>query len=245
MSIPIIQVSHVSKKFYLGPAGLTLREYFTSMMPFVSAKERIERKHIWALNDISFDVAQGECVGIVGNNGAGKSTLLRVLSGITPPTQGDVFIRGRITSLLEVGIGFSHELTGRENIFLRGTILGSSVEQTRDKFDEIVEFSGLKEFLDTPVKRYSNGMFVRLAFSVAVHLAAEILLVDEVLAVGDAEFQKKCLVKMHELLSSGRTILFVSQDMSLIKNMCQRVVTLDAGSLVRDGAGVPLNDERT
>ena len=144
-------------------------------------------------------------------------------------------IRGRITSLLEVGVGFSSELTGRENIFLRGTILGSPVDQTRKKFDEIVAFSGLKDFLDTPVKRYSNGMFVRLAFSVAVFLAAEILLVDEILAVGDEEFQKMCLVKMHELISSGRTIIFVSHDMDLVRNMCQRVLVLEEGRLLRDG----------
>ena len=235
MSVAIIEVSHVSKKFYLGPAGLTLREYFASIIPFSSTEGKIERKHIWALNDISFKVAKGECVGILGGNGAGKSTLLRILSGITPPSQGDVYIRGRITSLLEVGVGFSHDLTGRENIFLRGAILGSSVEETKKKFDEIVEFSGLKEFLDTPVKRYSNGMFVRLAFSVAAFLASEILLVDEVLAVGDVEFQKKCLDKMHELLSSGRTILFVSHDMNMIKNMCQRMIILDNGCLIRDG----------
>ena len=235
MSVPIIEVSHLSKKFYMGPTGLTLREYFASIIPFVSSKEKIVPKYILALNDVSFNVAKGECVGLIGKNGAGKSTLLRVLSGITPPTQGDVYIRGRITSLLEVGVGFSYELTGRENIFLRGTILGSSVERTRKKFDEIVEFSGLKDFLNMPVKRYSNGMFVRLAFSIAVFLAAEILLVDEVLAVGDAEFQSKCLEKMHELLSSGRTILFVSQDMNLIKSMCQRVIVLDAGRLIRDG----------
>ena len=240
MSVPIIEVSHVSKIFYLGPAGLTLREYFTSIIPFVSAKKRIERKHIWALNDISFNVERGECVGIIGNNGAGKSTLLRVLSGITPPTNGDVRMRGRITSLLEVGVGFSHELTGRENIFLRGTILGSSMDQTRRKFDEIVAFSELKDFLDTPVKRYSSGMFVRLAFSVAAFLASEILLVDEVLEVGDAEFQRKCLEKMHALLSSGRTILFVSHDMNLIRNMCRRVVILDAGRVIKNGDYVDL-----
>jgi len=236
MSVPIIEVSQVSKMYYLGPAGLTLREYFTSIIPFVAMKEKINRRHLWALNDISFNVRRGECVGIIGNNGAGKSTLLRVLSGITPPTHGDVIIRGRITSLLEVGVGFSHELTGRENIFLRGTILGSSVDQTRRKFDEIVEFSGLKDFLDTPVKRYSNGMFVRLAFAVAAILASEVLLVDEVLAVGDAAFQKKCLEKMQELLSSERTIIFVSHDMNLISSMCQRVMVLDAGRLIRDGA---------
>ena len=235
MSTPIIQASHVSKMFYLGPAGLTLREYFSSIMPFSLANNRTDRKHIWALSDVSFNVGQGECVGILGNNGAGKSTLLRILSGITPPTIGDVFVRGRVTSLLEVGVGFSNELTGRENIYLRGAILGSPVEQTRTKLDDIVQFSGLKGFLDTPVKRYSNGMFVRLAFSVAVFLASEILLVDEILAVGDADFQKKCVQKMRELLSSGRTILFISQDMVLVRGMCSRVVVFDSGRIVKDG----------
>ena len=237
MKVPIIEVSNVSKKFYLGPSGLTLREYFTSCIPFVSTKNKLERKHIWALKNVTFNIANGECVGILGGNGAGKSTLLRVLSGITPPTQGEAIIRGRITSLLEVGIGFSLELTGRDNIFLRGAILGSTVKETREKFNEIVEFSGLKDFLDTPVKRYSNGMFVRLAFSIAVILAAEILLVDEVLAVGDADFQAKCLIKMRELLASGRTMLFVSHDQNLIKTMCTRVIKLDGGSVVVNAYG--------
>jgi len=189
---------------------------------------------VLANDKVNLEVNEGEILALLGENGAGKSTLLRVLSGITPPTKGEAIVRGRITSLLEVGVGFCYEMTGRENIFLRGAILGSSVRQTRQRFNEIVEFAELENFLDTPVKRYSNGMFVRLAFSIAAFLASEIILVDEVLAVGDSEFQKKCLKKMHELLSSGRTILFVSHDLNLINEMCGRTITLEAGRVISD-----------
>lgn len=189
----------------------------------------------WALDGVSFQVTQGERVGIVGRNGAGKSTLLKILSRITEPTTGRARIRGRVASLLEVGSGFHPELTGRENIFLNGAILGMSREEIRGKFDEIVAFSEIDRFLDTPVKRYSSGMYVRLAFAVAAHLEPEILIVDEVLAVGDAEFQKKCLGKMKEVGSEGRTVLFVSHNMTAIRHLCGRSILLERGRVALDG----------
>ncbi len=185
----------------------------------------------WALNDVSFSVAEGEVVGLIGGNGAGKSTLLKILTRITEPTQGRAVIRGRVGSLLEVGTGFHPELTGRENIYMNGTILGMRRHEIEAKFDEIVDFSGVEKFLDTPVKRYSSGMYVRLAFAVAAHLEPEVLLVDEVLAVGDAAFQKKCLGKMGEIASGGRTIIFVSHNMSAIKSLCSRCVWLENGTI--------------
>lgn len=190
---------------------------------------------IWALRDVSFDVGQGEVVGIIGHNGAGKSTLLKILSRITPPTRGRVEIRGRVSSLLEVGTGFHPELTGRENIYLNGTILGMRKREIDSRFDEIVDFSGVEKFLDTPVKRYSSGMRVRLAFAVAAHLEPEILIVDEVLAVGDAEFQKKCLNKMQDVGSEGRTVLFVSHNMPAVTRLCERVVMISGGRVIDDG----------
>jgi lipopolysaccharide transport system ATP-binding protein len=190
---------------------------------------------IWALRDVSFAVKHGEVVGIIGRNGAGKSTLLKILSRITPPTRGRVVLNGRVASLLEVGTGFHPELTGRENIYLNGTILGMTKAEIEGKFDEIVAFSGVEKFIDTPVKRYSSGMRVRLAFSVAAHLESEILLVDEVLAVGDAEFQKKCLGKMGDIAKRGRTVLFVSHNMAAIKQMCPRSLFFQSGSLLGDG----------
>lgn len=190
---------------------------------------------LWALNGVSFEVQKGEVVGIIGTNGAGKSTLLKVLSRITPPTRGTVEIYGRVSSLLEVGTGFHPELTGRENIYLNGTILGMRKREIDNKFDEIVEFSGVEKFLDTPVKRYSSGMRVRLAFAVAAHLEPEILIIDEVLAVGDADFQKKCLNKMQEVGKQGRTVLFVSHSMPAVTRLCQRVILLDQGKVMKDG----------
>jgi len=190
---------------------------------------------LWALNGVSFEVQQGEVVGIIGTNGAGKSTLLKVLSRITPPTRGTVEIHGRVSSLLEVGTGFHPELSGRENIYLNGTILGMRKREIDKKFDEIVEFSGVEKFLDTPVKRYSSGMRVRLAFAVAAHLEPEILIIDEVLAVGDAEFQKKCLNKMQDVGKEGRTVLFVSHSMPAVTRLCPRVIMLENGELLRDG----------
>jgi lipopolysaccharide transport system ATP-binding protein len=210
---------------------------------------RVPREHIWALDDVSFQVREGEVLGIIGRNGAGKTTLLRLLSRITEPTRGYADIRGRVGSLLEVGTGFHAELTGRENIFLNGAILGMRRSEIVRKFDDIVEFSGVEQFLDTPVKRYSSGMFVRLAFSVAAHLEPEILIVDEVLAVGDAEFQKRCLGRMESYGQSGRTVLFVSHSMPTIARLCPRLLLLERGRLIEDGPtdhviGVYLHGDR-
>lgn len=190
---------------------------------------------LWALNDVSFDIQRGEVVGFVGRNGAGKSTLLKILSRITEPTTGRIEIRGRVSSLLEVGTGFHPELSGRENVYMNGTILGMKKAEIDRKFDEIVDFSGVERFLDTPVKRYSSGMKVRLAFAVAAHLEPEILIIDEVLAVGDAEFQKKCLGKMEDVAGGGRTVLFVSHNMSAIQNLCGRAISLIQGQVCNDG----------
>ena len=196
-------------------------------------KSRFRKKEdFWALKDVSFEVEKGEALGIIGRNGAGKSTLLKILSRITEPTTGRIEINGRVASLLEVGTGFHHELTGRENIFLNGAILGMSRLEIRRKFDEIVDFAGVEKFLDTPVKRYSSGMYVRLAFAVAAHLEPEVLVVDEVLAVGDAEFQKKCLGKMKEVSEGeGRTVLFVSHNLAAIRNLCTKGILLNGGQI--------------
>lgn len=200
-----------------------------------SGHKKLQKVDFWALRDVSFQIKQGEVVGIIGRNGAGKSTLLKILSRITIPTEGRIRINGRTASLLEVGTGFHQELTGRENIFLNGAILGMKRAEIIRKFDEIVEFSGVEEFLDTPVKRYSSGMYVRLAFAVAAHLEPEILIVDEVLAVGDAAFQKKCLGKMETLAQSGRTVLFVSHNMDAVRMLCQRAILFDGGKIRADG----------
>ncbi len=193
------------------------------------------REDFWALKDVSFEVKQGDVVGIIGRNGAGKSTLLKILSRITEPTTGSVKIKGRVASLLEVGTGFHPELTGRENIYLNGAILGMTRAEIKKKFEEIVAFAEIEKFLDTPVKRYSSGMYVRLAFAVAAHLEPEILLVDEVLAVGDAEFQKKCLGKMGDVAKEGRTVLFVSHNMAAVNRLCHRGICLDEGRLQMAG----------
>src|SRR5438477_3696998 len=193
------------------------------------------REDFWALKDVSFEVKRGEVVGIIGRNGAGKSTLLKILSRITEPTEGKVTLRGRVASLLEVGTGFHPELTGRENIYLNGAVLGMSRSAIRSRFEEIVAFAEVERFLDTPVKRYSSGMYVRLAFAVAAHLESEILIVDEVLAVGDAEFQRKCLGKMQDVSQrEGRTVLFVSHNMQAITNLCSRVILINKGSIIQD-----------
>jgi lipopolysaccharide transport system ATP-binding protein len=241
----VIQVENLSKFYRLGVIGRgTLREDVHRWMdrargrPQTWSHEGSDLKrgdHIWALRGVSFEVGQGEIVGIVGSNGAGKSTLLKILSRITAPTSGVALLKGRVGSLLEVGTGFHPELTGRENIFLNGAILGMPKHETERKFDEIVEFSGVGEFMDTPVKRYSSGMRVRLAFAVAAHLEPEILLIDEVLAVGDAAFQKRCIGKMGEVARVGRTVLFVSHDMSAISALCERAILLDEGRVVADG----------
>src|ERR1035437_2271471 len=205
---------------------------FSSFIPHPSS---LRDDEMWASRDISFEVKQGEVLGIIGRNGAGKSTLLKILSRVTAPTSGEVRVKGRIASLLEVGTGFHPELTGRENIFLNGAILGMTKMEIRAKLDEIVAFAEIEKFLDTPVKRYSSGMYVRLAFAVAAHLEPEILIVDEVLAVGDAQFQKKCLGKMGEVAQGGRTVLFVSHNMVAVQSLCRRALLLGEGRLVDEG----------
>jgi lipopolysaccharide transport system ATP-binding protein len=198
--------------------------------------ERVERESFWACSDLNFDIAKGEVVGIIGKNGAGKSTLLKILSQITEPTTGRIDLYGNVGSLLEVGTGFHPELTGRENIYLNGAILGMRRREIQKQFDAIVEFAGVEKFLDTPVKRYSSGMYVRLAFAVAAHLDPEILIIDEVLAVGDAEFQKKCLGKMQEVSrGQGRTVLFVSHNVAAVRQLCTQAIFLQQGKLVKQG----------
>jgi lipopolysaccharide transport system ATP-binding protein len=206
-------------------------------------RRKLEQQDVWALRSIFLEINQGDVVGVIGNNGAGKSTLLKLLSRITVPTEGRIRIHGRIASLLEVGTGFHQELTGRENVFLNGAILGMTRAEIVRKFDEIVEFSGVEEFLDTPVKRYSSGMYVRLAFAVAAHLDPEILIVDEVLAVGDGAFQRKCLGKIGNLAQSGRTVLFVSHNMEAVRTLCQRCVWLKDGCIHKDGRAEEIVDE--
>lgn len=242
MSEIAISVDNISKQYTIGQTiGYhTFRESLSSlvMLPFkwyTKSSQNTDSRYIWALKDISFDVKTGEAIGIIGRNGAGKSTLLKILSRITEPTHGHARLRGRIGSLLEVGTGFHPELTGRENIYLNGAILGMKKREIESKFEEIVEFSGIRTFLDTPLKRFSSGMGVRLAFAVAAHLDPEILLVDEVLAVGDYEFQKKCLGKMQEVSGGGRTVLFVSHNMGAIANLCSKTIWLDHGELVMVG----------
>jgi lipopolysaccharide transport system ATP-binding protein len=244
MSNPAITIENLGKRYTVGHQranGDGLRHAIENAMrsPLTwlrsGQKERLQQSDFWALKDVSLQIKQGEVVGIIGRNGAGKSTLLKILSRITVPTEGRIRIDGRIASLLEVGTGFHVELTGRENIFLNGAILGMTRAEIIRKFDEIVDFSGVEEFLDTPVKRYSSGMYVRLAFAVAAHLEPEILIVDEVLAVGDAAFQKKCLGKMGSFAQSGRTVLFVSHNMEAVRTLCQRAVWLKGGRLHKDG----------
>jgi lipopolysaccharide transport system ATP-binding protein len=249
MNNHIIEVNNLSKQYHLGAKeriNRTLREAVTDAFTapvrnFRNLRRltRIEDDNpdtIWALKDISFQVQPGEIVGIIGRNGAGKSTLLKVLSRITEPTSGEIKLHGRVASLLEVGTGFHPELTGRENIYLNGTILGMRKNEIDRKFDEIVAFSEIEKFLDTPVKRYSSGMYVRLAFAVAAHLEPEIMLVDEVLAVGDAAFQKKCLGKMGDVAKQGRTVLFVSHNMAAVENLCERGILLHEGHVVFIGS---------
>lgn len=240
MPEPIISVEHLAKSYTLShrPSYGTLRDSLTEFVTksFRRSQKKAQREEFFALRDLSFDVQPGQRVGIIGRNGAGKSTLLKILSQITPPTAGKVTLRGRVASLLEVGTGFHPELTGRENVFLNGAILGMKQAEIKKKFDEIVAFAEIEKFLDTPVKRYSSGMYVRLAFAVAAHLDPEILIVDEVLAVGDAQFQKKCISKMQDVAGTGRTVLFVSHNMAAISQLCERVILLKDGLLVVDGA---------
>lgn len=239
---PIVKVESLSKQYRIGAAQApygTLRESLMAMLraPIdrLRSGPRLSERFIWALKDVSFEVFQGEVVGIIGRNGAGKSTLLKILSRITEPTGGRARIRGRVGSLLEVGTGFHPELTGRENIYLNGAILGMRKAEIDVKFDEIVAFAEIEQYLDTPVKRYSSGMYLRLAFAVAAHLEPEILIVDEVLAVGDASFQKKCLSKMGEVASAGRTVLFVSHNVGAVIQLCTRGIVLAKGQCIFDG----------
>jgi lipopolysaccharide transport system ATP-binding protein len=254
MSEPVIKVENLGKKYIIGhkveggtiQGGFpTLRDRITESANWLKnqAISKLTGKPIaspayeefWALKDVSFEINQGDRVGIIGRNGAGKSTLLKILSRITEPTTGQIEITGRVASLLEVGTGFHPELTGRENIYLNGAILGMSKTEIKKKFDEIVDFAEIEKFLDTPVKRYSSGMYVRLAFAVAAHLEPEILIVDEVLAVGDVQFQKKCLGKMDDVAREGRTVIIVSHNMLSIENLCSKTICLYAGKIIEQG----------
>jgi lipopolysaccharide transport system ATP-binding protein len=248
MSIAI-KVEGLSKQYQLGTVGTgTLSHDLNRWWALMRGKEdpslkigssntlnRVEGDFVWALQDINFEVNQGDVIGIIGRNGAGKSTLLKIMSRVTGPTKGSVKVKGRIASLLEVGTGFHPELTGRENIFLNGAILGMTKKEIHSKFDEIVDFSGVEKYLETPVKRYSSGMYVRLAFAVASHLDPEILVIDEVLAVGDLKFQAKCMDKMKDVSKTGRTIFFVSHNMGLINMLCEKSLLLEEGRLVNQG----------
>lgn len=245
-----IKVDNLGKRYQIGAAAKsnqTLREVITDRMTSLFSQSKMARKlvdpaitiradHIWALKNVCFDIKQGEVVGIIGRNGTGKSTLLKILSRITEPTEGRIVLKGRVGSLLEVGTGFHSELTGEENIYLSGTILGMSSHEISRKFDEIVDFAEIDKFIHTPVKHYSSGMYMRLAFAVAAHLEPEILLVDEVLAVGDAQFQSKCLGKMGSIATEGRTVLFVSHNMVAVQQLCQRGIVLENGQLSYTGS---------
>lgn len=233
----VIRVENLGKQYRVGGPGPRYRTLRDTLAGFAAAplRRKQEAAPFWALRDVSFEVGRGEVVGVIGRNGAGKSTLLKILSRITGPSVGRIRLRGRIGTLLEVGTGFHPELTGRENIFLNGAILGMRREETARKFDEIVEFAEVERFIDTAVKHYSSGMYLRLAFAVAAHLEPEILIVDEVLAVGDATFQKKCLGKMGDVARTGRTVLFVSHNMGAIRSLCRRGIWLEKGAVVADG----------
>ena len=240
---PIIRVENLSKRYFLNKTNKspdTIRDSLAEIVraPFgrLSGRPTSSTETLWALRDINLEVKPGEIVGIIGRNGAGKSTLLKILSRITEPTTGRIELYGRVGSLLEVGTGFHPELTGRENIFLNSVILGMSRKDIKKHFDEIVAFAEIEKFLDTPVKRYSSGMYVRLAFAVAAHMNPEILIVDEVLAVGDLAFQNKCLGKMEDVSLTGRTVLFVSHNMPAITRLCSRAVLLEGGSLMQEGS---------
>jgi lipopolysaccharide transport system ATP-binding protein len=240
MNSSAIRVEHLSKKYEIGAQQTrhnTLRDRLVDGVKSLTRRNSRASAptSFWALQDVSFDIQRGEVVGIIGRNGAGKSTLLKILSRITEPTSGQALIRGRVGSLLEVGTGFHPELTGRENIYLNGAIIGMARMEISQKFDAIVDFAGVEKFIDTPVKRYSSGMYVRLAFAVAAHLETEIVLVDEVLAVGDAAFQKKCLGTMNQVAKSGRTVVFVSHNMAAIENLCTSAILMEGGRVVMQG----------
>jgi lipopolysaccharide transport system ATP-binding protein len=231
---PILDIQNISKRFQIQHQGLPYLSFRDKITGLFKATEKKEA--FWALKDVSFAIAPGESFGIIGRNGAGKSTLLKILSRITPPTSGRIVSRGRIASLLEVGTGFHQELSGRENIYMNGSILGMKKEEIDLRFDEMVEFSGVEKFLDTALKHYSSGMQLRLAFAVAAHLEPEILIIDEVLAVGDAEFQRKCLRKMEAVTGQGRTVIFVSHNMDAINSFCTKGIFLDKGSIGMSGS---------
>lgn len=232
-----IWVEKLSKKYEIGRADLKLREHLNSLMRFDFARKKAsEEKTVWALRDVSLSIRDGEAVGIIGRNGAGKSTLLKILSKITYPTSGAVKVKGRVASLLEVGTGFHEELTGRENVYLNGSILGMSKTEVKQKFDTIVEYSGVERFIDTPIKRYSSGMRLRLGFAVAAHLDPDILIIDEVLSVGDAAFQRKCLDTIEGLRAKSRMILYVSHNLASVENLCKRTIWIDHGGVRMDGA---------
>lgn len=247
----VIKVEHLYKQYRLGQVGSgSLIQDINRWWHKIRGKEdpyeviseindrttQAKGDFVWALEDINFTVNEGEVLGIIGRNGAGKSSLLKILSKVTSPTKGKITLNGRVASLLEVGTGFNPELTGRENIYLNGAILGMTKKEISRKFDEIVSFSGVEKYIDTPVKRYSSGMYVRLAFAVAAHLEPEILIVDEVLAVGDVDFQKKCIGKMKDVASTGRTVLFVSHNMEAVKNLCSRALLMEHGTIVSEGS---------
>jgi lipopolysaccharide transport system ATP-binding protein len=235
-------MDRVSKKFRRGEIYDSLRDLIPATVARLGRRRQtgvLREKEFWALDDISFEVRRGEAFGIVGSNGAGKSTILKLLSGIMRPTRGSVTVRGRLSALIEVGAGFHPDLTGRENIYLNGTILGMTKEEIRRKFDDIVDFGGLREFIDTPVKRYSSGMYARLGFSVAAHVEPDLLIVDEVLSVGDYLFQQKCIDRMTSVLKSGTTVLFVSHNLHAVSELCQRSMLLEKGKLITCG---PTND---
>jgi len=233
-----IKIDSLSKQYQIGERNtfVTLRDKLAGLPQRLLRRQRTRKKTFWALKDISFSVKQGEAIGIIGQNGSGKSTLLKILSRITEPTKGKAILHGRVASLLEVGTGFNPELTGRENVYFNGAILGMKKKEIEQKFAQIVSFSGVKKFLDTPVKRYSSGMYIRLAFAVAAHLDSEIVLVDEVLAVGDSKFQKKCLGKMRGLAGGGRTVLFVSHDLIAVEKLCPKAIWLDQGKIKQQGS---------
>ena len=251
MSKVVIKAENISKQYRLGLVGTgtikdDMKRWWYNMRgkedPFLKIGEANDRSskgesdYVWSLRDINFEINQGDSVGIIGRNGAGKSTLLKILSQVTQPTTGKIYTKGRIASLLEVGTGFHPEMTGRENIFLNGAILGMRKQEIQRKLDEIIAFSGVERYIDTPVKRYSSGMYVRLAFAVAAHLESEILIVDEVLAVGDAEFQKKCLGKMNDVSKGeGRTVLFVSHNMAAVRSLCEKGIVLENGLIKYNG----------
>ena len=236
MSNPVIRIENIGKEYSIGVSNSTsVRDSLGRRWSAIFGKKNRAKDSFWALRNIEFNLQKGEVLGIIGRNGAGKSTLLKILSRITSPTEGKLEIIGRVASLLEVGTGFHPELTGRENVFLNGTLLGMSRKEVSLKFDEIVDFSGVEKFIDTPIKHFSSGMYVRLAFAVAAHLEPEILIVDEVLAVGDIAFQKKCLGKMKDVSGQGRTILFVSHNLQAVRTLCTRAILLHKGKMIMDG----------